>query len=268
VCGVRESCGALGGGAAARVPPAAALADSFLNRLKQDDIVRGTGRSKGDTQVRSLSNVWIAFLVAALAVLAGCSGGDDASLRKRVDELEAENQALKNRLEKLSADLRPLQAKVDQLDEENQDLDRRLGQVDKDVQSRLTDMVQQAIRGGRRPNAFERVVPQEARFEVRPYLGFDGQNITADVAKHLNLKAETGVLVTDVREGAPAAVAGLAKNDVVQAFDGVEIKTREDMERAIRGKKPGDTVEMSVLRGEGKVELKIKLGMTKVRAEE
>ncbi len=207
------------------------------------------------------AKTWGILASLALGLLAGCSG-DSGTLRQRVKELEDENRDLKVQVEKLSSDLRPLQAKLDELDVAQRGLEKTLAQARKDLESRVTDMVQQEVHG-RRP----RFVPQPApavRFEEKPYMGFDGQDIEPDVAKLLNLKTKAGVLVTDVREGSPAAVAGLLKNDVIVALDGAEIKSFQDMKRVLDDKKPNQVITASVMRGEEKIEVKITLGTRRV----
>jgi len=110
-----------------------------------------------------------------------------------------------------------------------------------------------------------RPVPAPAvKVEERPYMGFDGQNVEPELAEQLKLKAKTGVLVTDVVEGAPAALAGLKKNDVIQGVDGAEIKARADLEKALAGKKPEQEVKVTVLRDDQKVRLEMKLGVKRV----
>lgn len=198
------------------------------------------------------------------AFLAGCSReGDSASLSQRLKQLEDENRDLKKQVEKLSGDLRPLQAKVDELDVGHQGLEKTLAQARKDLEARVTELVQQEVTG-RRPRFGPPQPPPPVRFEERPYMGFDGQDIEPDVAKLLNLKVKTGVLVTDVREGSPAAVAGLQKNDVVVALDGAEIKSFQDLRKALDGKKPNEVVTLSAVRGEEKADYKVTLGVRRV----
>lgn len=198
--------------------------------------------------------------------LAGCSGGDNPGLRGRVDELEKENQALRKKLKQLSDELRPLRAKVDRLDQNQRLMEKTLVKAKEDLEARVTDIVQQKLgsaRFGRREPFVARV-----RFEERPYMGFDGQEIDPEVAKQLNVKAKAGVLVTEVREGSPAAVGGLKKNDVVQEFDGKEVKTFEDLKRLLAAKKAGEVVAVLVVREEQRLTLKIKLGVRRVRVED
>ncbi|RPH55742.1 MAG: M28 family peptidase, partial [Acidobacteria bacterium] len=58
----------------------------------------------------------------------------------------------------------------------------------------------------------------------------------------------TGVKFAEVREGSPAAKAGLQRDDVMTSFGGMPIKTLYDFTFALREKKPGDKVEVVVLR--------------------
>jgi hypothetical protein len=60
-----------------------------------------------------------------------------------------------------------------------------------------------------------------------------------------------GVKFADVREGSPAAKAGLKAGDIMVEFDGKALQNLYDFTYALRGKKPGDTVKVKVMR-EGK----------------
>ena len=52
----------------------------------------------------------------------------------------------------------------------------------------------------------------------------------------------------DVREGSPAAKAGLKAGDIMVEFDGKPIQNLYDFTYALRGKKPGDEVTVKVMR--------------------
>ena len=58
----------------------------------------------------------------------------------------------------------------------------------------------------------------------------------------------TGVKFADVREGSPAAKAGLKAGDIMIEFDGKAIQNLYDFTYALRGKKPGDEVKVKVTR--------------------
>ncbi|MDH5411148.1 MAG: trypsin-like peptidase domain-containing protein, partial [Alphaproteobacteria bacterium] len=64
----------------------------------------------------------------------------------------------------------------------------------------------------------------EGRALVRPWLGFDGRAVTADLALALNMKRPVGVIVEHVVKGGPADKAGLAPGDVVMAVNGHDVE--------------------------------------------
>jgi len=96
------------------------------------------------------------------------------------------------------------------------------------------------------------------------WLGIQGQTISADVAEALGLQATDGVLVVDVTADSPASRAGLRAGqqqaelqgevyviggDVITAFDGESVSSMDELVGLIGAKDPGDTVEVTVLRG-------------------
>ena len=58
----------------------------------------------------------------------------------------------------------------------------------------------------------------------------------------------SGVRVGGVRAGSPAERAGVRQGDVIVAFGGLTVRTLEDFTFALRGRRPGDRVEVTVLR--------------------
>ncbi len=57
-----------------------------------------------------------------------------------------------------------------------------------------------------------------------------------------------GVKFADVRDGSPAAKAGLKRGDVLVSFDNQTIRNVYDFTFALRGKQPGDAVAVVVMR--------------------
>jgi Zn-dependent M28 family amino/carboxypeptidase len=57
-----------------------------------------------------------------------------------------------------------------------------------------------------------------------------------------------GVRLAAVRAGSPAAVAGLRDGDVIVGWDGREIRNLGDYAQALRSQRPGDQVELTLLR--------------------
>jgi S1-C subfamily serine protease len=54
--------------------------------------------------------------------------------------------------------------------------------------------------------------------------------------------------VGGVRAGSPAEKAGVRQGDVIVAFGGLTVRTLEDFTFALRGRRAGDRVEVTVVR--------------------
>ncbi len=72
--------------------------------------------------------------------------------------------------------------------------------------------------------------------------------------------AAGGLKIYRVLEGSPAANAGLKVGDIILKADGKPLKTHKDLVDMLKKHKPGDVVEMEVLRGEKTEIVKVKLG--------
>ena len=70
-----------------------------------------------------------------------------------------------------------------------------------------------------------------------------------------------GVRFSDVRPNSPAAKAGLKGQDILIQFAGKEIKNLEDFTYMLRTHKPGETVEVKVLRGGKPLTVQVTLGI-------
>jgi S1-C subfamily serine protease len=69
-----------------------------------------------------------------------------------------------------------------------------------------------------------------------------------------------GLVVKQVLEGSPGEKAGLKSGDEIAKPDGKPAGTRGDFIYAIRARKPGDEVALTVIRGKDTLEIKVKLG--------
>jgi S1-C subfamily serine protease len=100
--------------------------------------------------------------------------------------------------------------------------------------------------------------------EVAPaWLGIGGKSLTPDVARTFELSVERGVLVETVTEGGPADKAGIRAGDdtvtlqgleyavggdVIVQIDDVPVESFDDLVGFLADKKPGDEVEVEVVR--------------------
>jgi hypothetical protein len=72
-----------------------------------------------------------------------------------------------------------------------------------------------------------------------------------------------GVKFSDVHDGSPAAKAGFRAGDVLVEFDGKKIDNLYDFTYALRARKPGDKVMVTVLRGNDKLTREVTLEVRK-----
>ena len=128
-------------------------------------------------------------------------------------------------------------------------------------------------------NVVKRVVPeliQKGKFDY-PYLGlsFLPNDLTLNLIDVLGLKSTTGAYITDVTPAGPGDKAGLragttatsiqnlnSGGDLIIAVDGQPVQQFNDLMRYIVvHKSPGDTVTLTVLRGDQKLEIPLTLGV-------
>lgn len=83
-----------------------------------------------------------------------------------------------------------------------------------------------------------------------PRLGVRLESLTDQLAEYFGVGDRGGVLVSSVREGSPAAAAGLRAGDVVVAFGGEAISDVGDLIGAVHGAEAGPTTVTVIRRGE------------------
>ena len=86
------------------------------------------------------------------------------------------------------------------------------------------------------------------------YMGVSTQTVDATVAFQLNLPVDQGALVVDVAPGGPADNAGIQPGDVIVRIGETETSSDELVRKAIVEQRPGDSVEIMVVRGDGSTE--------------
>ncbi len=105
------------------------------------------------------------------------------------------------------------------------------------------------------------------------YLGVGVASVSQSIAEELGVPA--GAMVTEVREGTPAAQAGLTAaagstmvdgqsfptgGDVITAVDGNAVASGADLQNAIDAKRPGDSVSITYTRNGESTTVQVSLG--------
>ena len=93
-----------------------------------------------------------------------------------------------------------------------------------------------------------------------PFLGVAYVPVTPGIAAQLGVSVKQGVVVSQVVAGSPAARAGLQTRDVIAAVDGQPIVDETTLGRELNRRKPGERVQLSIVRGSERVPLDVALG--------
>ncbi len=111
-------------------------------------------------------------------------------------------------------------------------------------------------------------IPQSATGRPIAWLGAYGlQSLAPEVARMLQLENQSGVVLSDILEGSPAAQAGLRERDIVLALDGQRLP-RLKPDRVVTGyfgqeilrRRPGAVITLEILREGARQEIQVTLG--------
>jgi S1-C subfamily serine protease len=93
----------------------------------------------------------------------------------------------------------------------------------------------------------------------RAYLGVGGQDtpIGRRSVRHFALAHESGVRVSTIEPGSPAAAAGIRDGDIMVAFAGAPVTGIDDLHRLLTDSRIGDSVDVDVLRRDRKLVLRV-----------
>ena len=109
----------------------------------------------------------------------------------------------------------------------------------------------------------------------RPALGVHTIPIGPELAAQLNLPADNGLLINDVIPGSAAEHAGLRGGteraylgnmpimiggDLIVAIDGQAVEDQQDLSQVMNNHRAGDTVTVTIFRGQKKMDVKVTLG--------
>ena len=109
---------------------------------------------------------------------------------------------------------------------------------------------------------------------VRPSFGIKGYTLDQEMSSALGLPVSSGILVAEVIPGGSADGAGIRGysqiailynvryyigGDIITEIDGKQVTSLEELRLALEGKRPGDTVQVTLYRGRNKVQKAVAL---------
>ncbi|MFN7138142.1 MAG: DegQ family serine endoprotease, partial [Limisphaerales bacterium] len=83
---------------------------------------------------------------------------------------------------------------------------------------------------------------------VRGFIGVGIQDLTPTLAEQFKVKQTTGALVSEVRDNAPAARAGLKPGDVIVEWNGTTIRDSRQLKLQVAQTRPGQKVVTKIMR--------------------
>jgi len=84
--------------------------------------------------------------------------------------------------------------------------------------------------------------------------------VNAQAARQNNLSVNQGAYIGEVEADGPAAKAGLKVGDVITAIDGTSVTSADAVILAVRAHTPGDTVQVTYMRGSEELTATVTLG--------
>lgn len=132
-------------------------------------------------------------------------------------------------------------------------IERALDQAHARLVEDVDRIVREEVRRARA--AAKAAPPPPAAPRKRPYLGISAGDLTDEERKSLGIGG--GIRIADVQ--GPAAKAGLRAGDILLSI-GDEPVTEETIGRTLDRHRPGDTVDVTLLRGRRKESLRLTLG--------
>jgi serine protease Do len=100
---------------------------------------------------------------------------------------------------------------------------------------------------------------KSGKVEREFWTGLEIQTVDERVARYFGLESAEGVIVSDVKKNSPADRAGFRVGDIILAANGEKTVDEATLMSAVEDAKPGDTVDLTVIRERKKIDLKLKL---------
>ncbi len=95
---------------------------------------------------------------------------------------------------------------------------------------------------------------------TRGWVGIEVQDMTPELAESFNLKSAEGALIAGVLKGGPADAGGVRPGDILLAVNGDKVSNSATLLNLIAALKPGDNTQLTVLRKQQSLDLKIQVG--------
>jgi serine protease Do len=84
---------------------------------------------------------------------------------------------------------------------------------------------------------------------VRSFLCVEYRDVEPEMAEQFRLSVREGIVVAAVEPGTPAERAGIERGDIIIGVDQTPIRQGGDLRRVLRDRRPGDTIQVTVARG-------------------
>jgi serine protease Do len=94
----------------------------------------------------------------------------------------------------------------------------------------------------------------------RAFLGINYGDMTREIAAQLRAPVTEGIVVMQVEANTPAAAAGIRRGDIITGLADRPIRSGGDLRRAIRELQPGQTVNVTGIRGGQRYTAQVRLG--------
>jgi serine protease Do len=111
-------------------------------------------------------------------------------------------------------------------------------------------------------SVFPMTLYSQGKFEKAPkgWLGIYVTDIDEETMTKQDLDSGNRVLISDVVEDSPAEKAGLEVDDVIISFDGKEVKGVSQFIRLVERTKPGDEMEVKIIRDKKEKTFSVRMG--------
>ncbi|MFN2459264.1 MAG: S1C family serine protease [Candidatus Velthaea sp.] len=92
------------------------------------------------------------------------------------------------------------------------------------------------------------------------FMGVETTQLTGNVRAQINYQGQGGVAVAGVTQGGPADTAGIQPGDVITSINGRAVNSPDQVSKAVRAQKPGQTADVAYVSAGIKKRAQVKLG--------